>query len=58
MTYEQQNQTGCEIAAAAIAECAETGNRPKFVRLICDMASQDSGVSVGFLYSIAERVVK
>lgn len=58
MTYEQQNEFGREIAASAVAECLESGNQPKLVRMIRDMAGQDTGVSIGFLYSIAERVVK
>lgn len=58
MTYEQQNLVGREVAASAIAECIETGNHPKLVRMIRDMAAQDTGVAVGFLYSIADRVVK
>lgn len=58
MTYEQQCQHGREIAASAVAECLETGNQPKLVRMIRDMAAQDTGVSIGFIYSIAERVAK
>lgn len=58
MTYEQQCQQGREIAASAVAECLETGNQPKLVRMIRDMAAQDTGVSIGFLHSIAERVAK
>ena len=58
MTYEKENQWGREIAASAAAECLKTGNHPKLVRMIRDMAAQDTGVSIGFLYSIAERVAK
>lgn len=58
MTYEQQCEYGREIAASAVAECVETGNQPKLVRMIRDMASQETGVSIGFLHSIAERVAK
>ena len=58
MTYDQQCQHGREIAAIAVAECLQTGNQPKRVRMIRDMAAEDSGVSIGFLRSIAERVAK
>ena len=58
MNYEQQCEFGREVAASAVAECLETGNQPKLVRIIRDMASQYSGVSIGFLHSIAERVAK
>lgn len=58
MTYEQQCEYGREIAANVVSECLETGNQPKLVRMIRDMASQETGVSIGFLHSIAERVAK
>lgn len=58
MTYEQESQRGREIAASAVAEYLETGNQPKLVRMIRDMAAQDTGVSIGFLYSIAERAAR
>lgn len=58
MTYDQQCQYGREIAASAVAECLETGNQPKLVRMIRDMAGKDTGISIGFLHSIAERVAK
>lgn len=58
MTYEQQCEFGREIAASAVAECLESGNQPKLVRTIRDMASQDTGIAIGFLQSIAERVTK
>lgn len=58
MTYEQQCEFGREIAASAVAECLETGNQPKLVCTIREMAGQDAGISIGFLHSIAERVAK
>lgn len=58
MTYEKQCELGREIAANAVAECLETGNQPKLVRIMRDMALQDTGVAIGFLHSIAASVSK
>ncbi|MDP3263473.1 MAG: hypothetical protein U1E06_19825 [Tabrizicola sp.] len=58
MTYESQCQFGRAIAASEIDDCKATGNYPKLIRAIREMADQSHGVSIGFLQAIAEKAAR
>ena len=58
MDYAQECRYGRDIAESAIADCQATDNYFKFTRTIRDMASQNDGVSIGFIQAIAEKAAK
>jgi hypothetical protein len=58
MSYQKQCEFGRAVAVSDICDCAETGNYPKLIRKIREMASQNNGVSIGFLQAIAEKATR
>lgn len=57
LTYSDENKLGRQHAAQAIDECRVTGDLPRLVREIREAAAVDDGVSVGFLYALAEQAI-
>ncbi len=57
LTYADDNKLGRQHAARAIDECRATGDLPRLVREIREAATGDDGVSVGFLYALAEQAI-
>lgn len=55
LTYSDENKFGRQGAAQAIAGCLATGDLPRLVQEIREAAAGDDGVSVGFLYALAEH---
>ncbi|MER8839319.1 hypothetical protein NKH86_11210 [Mesorhizobium sp. M0913] len=55
-TYANENILGRQRAARLIEDCAATGNLPRLVREIREMAADGGGVSVGFMFEIGERL--
>ncbi|MBN9074873.1 MAG: hypothetical protein BGN87_22575 [Rhizobiales bacterium 65-79] len=56
--YSKLNQDGRQHAARLIEDCRLTGDLPRFVRKIREMAADDSGVGVGFLHEVGELAIK
>lgn len=57
MNYGEECEYGREIAASEISDCAITGNYPKLIRAVRQMAAENNAVSVGFFQKIAEMAV-
>ena len=55
-TYATENRIGRQRAAHVIEECAATGNLPRLVNEIRQMAADDSGVGVGFLFEVGRKL--
>lgn len=56
MSWDKENKLGRQHAARLIGECAATGKLPRLVRELREMAKDDSGVGVGFLFEVGERL--
>ncbi len=54
LTYSDDNKFGRQAAAQAIHECRITGDLPRLVQKVREAATGDDGISVGFLYALAE----
>lgn len=57
-TWATENNFGRQHAARLIEDCTATGDFPRLVREIREMAAAHDGVSVGFLYALAERTLR
>jgi hypothetical protein len=53
-SYSHDNSIGRSRAVQVIGDCSATGDLPRLVREIREAAAGDDGVSVGFLYALAE----
>ena len=57
MTYEDECKLGRQYATQVIADTRATGDLPKFVRTVRDMAGAEDGVAVGFMFEMGKRLI-
>lgn len=57
MNYSIECKAGRDYAASEVSRCAETGDLPRLVRTIREMAADESGIGVGFLFAAAGRLI-
>ncbi|MHA6644633.1 hypothetical protein [Mesorhizobium sp. A623] len=56
-TYASENKIGRQRAVQLIEDCAATGDMPRLVRLVREMAADKTGYGVGFLYALGEMAM-
>lgn len=57
LTYAEENALGRQRDAHTIDDCRAAGDLPRLVREIREAAAGDDGVSVGFLYALAQSAL-
>ena len=58
MDYATQCNLGRDHAGQMLRETARTGNLPKMVQTIREIAKEDTGFAVGFLFALSDRAIQ
>jgi hypothetical protein len=57
VTYSDECKLGRQAAARAIEDCRATDNVPRLIKQVREMAADESGVGVGYLYTLIQSCV-